>query len=388
MDKRLCHVLLVYRDMIPSIRLCGHGQMQWLAKMKHIEYRATPIARLKQAEIDWADVVLLGRLDNWFELQVAYQLHHAGKYLIYVMDDDLLNVPQGLGVSAYYRNEKVKRRIRKMIDMSQAVLSTSAVILEKYAKTGVKKAILTDGYLMGSGCKGVRQGKGEIRIGFAGSADRLVDVERILAASLFRIKEEYQERVQFEFFGVQPSFAKGIGARMIPYTDTYENYRHKLMERNWDIGLAPMPDTEFHACKYINKFIEYASADIVGVFSRVKPYIRMEDTPDIAVLCDNNEESWYQAIKALIDNPERCYQIREKACKYIQERFVLDVVAVRLKEDMQDVFEFRAPKLRRRNPLFFLRTAGTLSRMADILTVYGWETIPRAIRKIKRNMCK
>ena len=38
-EKHLTHVLLIYRQMIPSVRLCGHCQMEYLAKEKRLEYR-------------------------------------------------------------------------------------------------------------------------------------------------------------------------------------------------------------------------------------------------------------------------------------------------------------------------------------------------------------
>ena len=65
-EKQLSHVLLIYREMIPSIRLCGHCQMEYLAQKGRLDYRAIQETKLKSSDLNWADIVLLGRLDSWY----------------------------------------------------------------------------------------------------------------------------------------------------------------------------------------------------------------------------------------------------------------------------------------------------------------------------------
>ena len=100
--ERKLRVLLIYRKMIPSIRLCGHCQMEYLAGQGVVEYRALQEMKLKSSDLNWADIVLLGRLDSWYEYQLTKKLREAGKYLIYIIDDDLLNIPSEISSAAYY----------------------------------------------------------------------------------------------------------------------------------------------------------------------------------------------------------------------------------------------------------------------------------------------
>ena len=75
-----CRVLLIYRVMIPSVRLCGHCQMEYLAGQGKVEYRAVQEMKLASRDLDWADIVLLGRLDSWYEYQLTQMAREAGKY--------------------------------------------------------------------------------------------------------------------------------------------------------------------------------------------------------------------------------------------------------------------------------------------------------------------
>ena len=91
-NRALRRVLLVYRELIPSIRLCGHCQLESLAKRGIIEYRAVQEMSLSVSDMNWAEIAVLGRLDSWYEMQIAKRLRRSGRYVIYILDDDLLNI--------------------------------------------------------------------------------------------------------------------------------------------------------------------------------------------------------------------------------------------------------------------------------------------------------
>ena len=198
-EKRLNHVLLIYRDMVPSIRLCGHCQLEYLADARRLEYRAVQELKLTSEDLHWADIILLGRLDNWYECQVVAKLHKAGKCLVYIMDDDLLNIPPEVSSATYYGQKSIQGYIRRMIEMSEAIVSPSPLLLEKYAVDGRRAIRIEEPAIDPVPYKPHDLGK-QIKIGFAGSIDRVGDIETILKDALFAIRNRYGEWVQFEFF--------------------------------------------------------------------------------------------------------------------------------------------------------------------------------------------
>ena len=298
-EEQLRHVLLIYRKMIPSIRLCGHCQMEYLAQQGKVDYRAVQEMKLTNEDLNWADIVLLGRLDSWYEYQLTKLLHESGRYLIYIIDDDLLNIPPEISSAAYYGQKEIQGYIRGMMEMSDAILSPSPLLLEKYAVNGKLPIQIEEPAIDPVPYKPHDPNK-PVKIGFAGSIDRTGDIENILKDALLQIKREYGERVEFEFFGAIPSFAKELDARCIPYCDSYDEYRRTLNSLEWDIGLAPMPDTPFHACKHYNKFVEYAAAGAVGVFSDVMPYSRLKEKNMPCYFCENNSRAWHDLICNLV----------------------------------------------------------------------------------------
>lgn len=365
-----CHVLLICESMFPSIRLCGDGQLSELERMGRIEYRLRQTLRVARGDIEWADVAVLGRLDTRFACELAKRLHDARKYVIYMLDDDLLGVPEHLSVSAYYAREDTRSHIRTMMELSDALLSTSPRILEKYRREG-RRAFLVDGFAESFAEFEPHTGSACVRIGFAGSVDRGGDVDAILSEALCRVRQRYGERVRFQFMGVSPSCAQAIGAEVLPYMDSYERYRETMADLKWDIGLAPMPDTPFHSCKYINKYIEYASAGAAGVFSRVEPYLRLGGEMGVGALCENTPEAWYEALCALIEDDGRRECARSTAYAYVRREMNLHAVAERFFEELREAFDYRAPEAAWTYGLAWQRAAYVLDKGVTVARKYG-----------------
>ena len=368
--------------MIPSIRLCGHCQMTYLAREGRIEYRAVQELKLTAQDLDWADIVILGRLDSWYECQLTEMLHKAGKTLAYILDDDLLNILPELSSAPYYGQKQIRGYIRRMLELSDAVISPSPLLLEKYAVDG-REAVQIEEPAIDPIPYTPHDPDKPVKIGFAGSIDRASDIEALLKDALLRIKREYRERVQFEFFGAIPAFAGELEARCIPYCDTYDEYRRVLNGLAWDIGLAPMPDTPFHACKHYNKFVEYAAADVIGIFSAVMPYTRLAGKECDAVLCGNTPEEWYESIKRLIERPAEREAMREALSRRIGTVYSVRSSAEELLK--------RLPKASRGSDggtisgcrLMLCKGANLWLRAVDMVRRYGWKLPQKLLDELK-----
>ena len=383
-ENRLSHVLLIYRKMIPSIRLCGHCQMEYLAQEGRIEYRAVQEMKLKTSDLNWADIVLLGRLDSWYEYQITRKLRKAGKTLIYIIDDDLLNIPPEISSAAYYGQKKIQGYIRGMIEMSNAILSPSPLLLKKYAVNGRRGIRIEEPAIDPVPYKPHDPDK-PVKIGFAGSIDRTGDLEEILKDALLSIKREYGDRVEFEFFGAIPSFAEELNARCIPYCDSYDAYRKTLNSLEWDIGLAPMPDTPFHACKHYNKFVEYAAAGIAGIFSDIEPYSRLKALRVPCVFSNNNADEWVLRINELVSDFKKRERLRRACLQYSVEDLSIQKCALALlyEEKLNDM----AAKGKSKRIIVGMsayKLYGMLQKIKNSCNTYGWKLPWIAVKKIYR----
>ena len=89
----------------------------------------------------------------------------------------------------------------------------------------------------------------------------------LLSDVIISLKRKYCDKVEFYFIGNHPSCADSANAVAVPRLP-YDKYLEFIKESKIDIGLAPMPDTEFHSCKHYNKFMEYTRAGICGLYCK------------------------------------------------------------------------------------------------------------------------
>ena len=127
--------------------------------------------------------------------------------------------------------------------------------------------------------------------------------------------------------GAHPEFVDKLGLKHLPYQDGYDAYTAYMAKCNWDIGLAPMPLSEFHRCKYFNKYIEYASFGIAGIYTNCEPYIYGIRDHENGLLVNNTTEEWVNAISELIENEKLRKQISKTCLREANEIYPLDILS-------------------------------------------------------------
>ena len=96
------NVLISSTTFIPSVLLCGHTQLEYLQKQGKLNYKFVVSHFTNKKNIEWADIIVFLRSDSDIDAYVSRIAKKAGKHLIYVLDDDILNVPSYLSSAPYY----------------------------------------------------------------------------------------------------------------------------------------------------------------------------------------------------------------------------------------------------------------------------------------------
>ena len=326
------HVLLIYQEMIPSAVLCGHAQLSWLAEHNRIEYQHTRVFSVTAEMISWSNVIIIVRGAMEMDLFIAKLAKKAGKRLVYVLDDDLLNVPAHIVSAPFYNSRKTQRMIREIMKTCDCFASPSLKLMEKYGGQFKETALIEEPALFSG--KRAANNSGRISICFAGSLDRTKDLEALLSDVIRRLIKEYGDRITVTFFGAKPAVVEECGLRYLEYVKNYSDYSIVMSRQGFDIGLAPMIPTEFSSCKHYNKYVEYASYGIVGVYSNVTPYTRAVINLENGMLCENNADAWYAAIAELIDDPSLLKKMRAQCLKEVETIYSIETVSEQYYESL------------------------------------------------------
>ena len=318
------NILITSTTFIPSVLLCGHCQCDYLEKQGKLNYRFCISHFTKAQDIEWADIIIFLRSDSDIDAYVSRIAKRNGIHTVYVLDDDILNVPSYLSSAPYYNLPSTKNNIRTIMSNCDTFLTPSPVLKEKYGG-GFKYSFLIDEPSLNRISEKPENDK--VKIGFAGSIDRAQDLNEILEGTITKLVEKYGDDIEIEFMGAKPAFCDKLGLKHLPYQDGYDAYTAFMAKCNWDIGLAPMPKSAFHRCKYFNKYVEYASFGIVGVYSNVEPYIYGIRDGENGLLVNNSTEEWLNALTKLIEDEKYRKNLSKNCLKEANERYPLDVLS-------------------------------------------------------------
>ena len=294
------------------------------------------------------DVFIFNRFYEGTLAQYVEFLKEQGKVVIYETDDnyeaidennpymkikdfgvlssrELIKLAHGVTVST----PELKAEILRMFPGTKVFVIPNALNFEEYP---VRKA-----------------GNEKLKVGFQGSNIHVQDLLLLLPA----IKQLQSETpFDFEIFGIddkgldklntfcleyknQPwkwmkDFPKmyaqlqdGIEYTHIPYVH-YEQYRTKLAELNWDIGLAPLTDTRFNRSKSCLKFYEYAAVGTVTLASDVIPYNEEMEPED---LVKNRHSKWMVKLRRLLNDDAYRLERLKVQTQWVTENRNIDKVA-------------------------------------------------------------
>lgn len=380
----MTHVLMIYPGMIPSVLLCGQMQFAYLAKLGRIEFCSIQRDALSAEDCGWADVAVFVRSDSEIETKIASKLKGAGKRIVYVMDDDLLCIPENVSSSIYYSLKDVKNNIHRLLSLCDVFMSPSEVLREKY---GAGKAAAIEEPSSVDHKKSIRTDR-SVRIGFAGSIDRADDFDVLLGSVVKSLLASYDDKISIEFLGAHPRVADECSVRCIPYCSSYDVYQRTIESLAWDIGLAPMPETSFHMCKHYIKFVEYAGFGIAGVYSNTIPYTRIVRNEVNGLLCDNTPEAWVAAISRLIEDDTLRERITHNAQLQAAIQFSVEATAFAMEKELGDILAYTAPNHQSIKISQWLRVKVLLRRGWRALRRYGLRLPVVAIQKITERLTK
>lgn len=330
-------VLLIYEAFAASIRLCGYEQLSYLAAAGRICLRHGTEDSMTQEQCQWADAVVFIRSSSWLAWKIAGRCQLAGKWMLYVLDDDLLGVAPDTVSAKYYRQPSVRNRICWFLKNCDVLVSPSRYLLRKYQGT-VKRTVRIEEPCMGHAGKRKKETNcRKLKIGFAGSIDRTSDVQNILEEVLEEFYQKHHAQVSIEFMGIQPAVAQHMGFTCYSFEQDYEKYQKKFHQLDWDVGLAPMPDSPFHRCKHYNKYIEYGAAGCVGIYSDVIPYRYVIRDKENGILCPNRKEDWIHALEWCLQNREKLDEMREKIQDDMEKHYQVGQAAERLAEQIPEL---------------------------------------------------
>lgn len=249
---------------------------------------------------------------------------------IYHIDDDLLNIPLSLGqgIQKQHGNQEVIQEREYLLSHVDLIYASTQYLYRTLARRFTQQEVVSGIYAPYLGSlinKSKILNSNDLTIGYMGSKGHINDL-KMIAPAIAQILAEYPQ-IKFETFGTisVPDELNKFSDRITSYKVkvNYSQFLQKLYELNWDIGLAPLENTDFNQCKAPTKFIEYTACDIPTIASNVNVYNQFADREEV-VLAEPSQ--WYEKIKLSIENSDCRKKLLQNAKVRCEKEFNLEIL--------------------------------------------------------------
>lgn len=361
MSQKKTNVLAICQREIPSALVGIIEPLKTLQAQNLCDFEFKETHKIGKEDFVKTDVLICIRGSEENDLEIVKECKRLGKCVIYFLDDDLLNVPESALSSGYFNNKTIRETIADIMKMCDCLWTTNKNIKNKYSQYFFKSVVINAPALLldlleDQTYERVHEDKGDstITIGFSGGLDHKEFLERTLESPIKYIQSMYKN-VKFEFMGANPNFLNKYNIEYIPYEHSHDRYGKMLINRNWDIALAPLKDSDFHSCKYFNKYLEYGAIGAVGLFSNVEPYKFVIKNEQNGILVDNTESDWINGIIKIIENKELRQTIKTNAREHLFKCFTREAIADEVLKSINELCSFKAPEIKKSNVKYNIR---------------------------------
>ena len=290
----------------------------------HLSYGAT--ADLRPDELDGTDLVIMHReypgfYSNW--RSVIDLANKRGIPVVYDIDDLLIEMPAAHIDFPFCRNfqEPIVDAMRR----ADAITVSTATLMEQVSHFGRCIRVIPN-YLDDSiwPRRSQELAWDRLTIGYAATSTHRLDLD-MLGDCLERVRQQYQHRIQFAFWGITPppQLRGKSNVRWQPLNlARYPEYAKFMSKQQWDIGIAPLQANLFNKCKSAIKYLENGWLKVPTVYSELPPYQLSVQHGRNALLA-NSSDAWFVALSNLIDSAELRQSLSAVAHKDVSENHLL-----------------------------------------------------------------
>lgn len=302
--------------------------------------------------MEWPDVVVFGRHypQVYDPIKIMRDYKKRGKRVIYDMDDDFWQVAED-NPSANVSNA-TKDQYEAMIREADAIITPSRMLEKKFKKYFKKQTFICPNGINFDTYQSRPKEQNQLTIGYMGAASHWKDLSTIVGAI-----EELSLRHDFYFviYGLTGdpleaamyTYNKLLQSNMQPEKNAYfrsaldfysqlkntkllhvpfmppEMHPGILSRSDFDIGLAPLEDTEFNRGKSNIKFYEYASVGTVTLASDVIPY-----KDEVNYRAKNTQKDWVKKLEKLIVDKDFREKTLTEQQNYVKENRSVEAIGL------------------------------------------------------------
>lgn len=270
------------------------------------------------------------------ETKAAYYIakiaKQSGLFFCLMMDDDLINKPP------FYRYKGRVKYANKIASLADVIKVTNDQVRDDCVKKFSARIVRIDTACKIVGSNIRKRQENIVKIVFAANPDHKNAFESYITPILNEIK--VKKKIVIDFIGVAPKVnSEGLTVNYLPIMPL-EKYRKHMSHEKYDIGIAVLESNSFTNRKYINKFIEYTIAGVVGIYTNCPLYQQVIVDGVNGFFADNDPQSWKEKILYTIENIHLLNQCLKNAEDYLKSNHNENFLDERSNENVPEMITY------------------------------------------------
>lgn len=377
----MANILCVYENRIATVTATENFFNELKEYDSRIAFRLKSVLKVSTADLAWCDILYMIRPNNAFFGRLAEEARKLHIFVVFFLDDDLLHLPEG-NADMPWR----KTGLLLAAKSSDIIVSSSPYICRNYSQDyGVQRTAMVDTAVPEKKIRQHIEGMNEkIKIVYAAGLGHKTLFDRFVKPIIQDLDKRCGDRISLTFMGVHPELKKNEYQMPIHFIESLplNEYRKRIEQENFDIGLAPLITSEFTKCKYFNKFIEYAMFGIVGLYSDTEPYTFVVHDKENGLLVGDSPEDWLNAICRAVEDKRLMAECREHAYHTLRQRFNSKTIMDQFISEIPELVESHHDKQIQGLNLSLNKTRYGISRIGDWLYKVGYYNKQGGFREV------
>lgn len=340
--RKKTHILIECPEKIPSVQV---GVIAPLAPQdgKLYDTRFVCTRNIKKKDVAWADIFICVRGCYVVTHQIVCEAKRLRRFVIYYLDDDLLDVPKDSAVYEFFSKSERIKALKEIIGLSDVLWGVNDNIREKYLPFCPSRRWVWNRVPMNTIPVEAPSTDAKVHFLYAGSVDHSRMVQEVLSPAVRKVCAEREGNVDFTFLGADPGIPDLPQVSFRRFFENYGDYRNFVENGHFSVGLAVVRLDSFYQCKYYNKFVEYASIGAAGIFTDCPLYRQVVQSEENGLLCENTTQAWVDAMERMIDDAPLRQRCISAAQDLLRREFQPADVCSSMLEQIPELREYRAP---------------------------------------------
>jgi len=318
----------------------GSGYWRMVLPANHISMDGISVditsAGMKYEHLLEYDTIFVQRVHDWESYYLLKKLKEAEKHIVYDIDDNLFDIPRENPASRFIGRDEMMAAAECM-KLADVVTTTTEELSKRLVKTigeplspvVIPNAIDTEGWLA---TPFTGSPDGFRRIFWQGGESHAEDWEEC-ADAVDAIMAEMAD-VRLVILGYLPPAVRMFLTRAhwkgrVEFLgfNAAETYFQIIKAVRAEVGIAPLKQTGFNACKSPIKLLEYSMIGMPTVASNVLPYSAVIDPDDKDGFLVSGSREWFDALSICLNDKKKRLSMLESARQKVRDNYDIRKVA-------------------------------------------------------------